>query len=178
MADGTFDDEIAVKDEPVEDLWSILSEMVVIWRLQPCKMGTFGKLIYKDFWCYTVELPWENNAPFISCVPVGIYPIKLGMFYQTERPYKTWELKQIAGRSDIDIHVANHIGDLKGCIGLGNDLGCVDNKWAVLNSKKTHKRFMEAMRDSGAEEAEHMYVCIKNADINPWSEPAYVNIGG
>jgi len=171
MSSGTFDDEIAVAEEPIIEVRDILNEMVTLTREGYHEMGTFGTLRYKDFDCKTVERPWSNNTVFISCIPPGIYPIKLGKFYQGG--YPCWELDQVPNRSLIKIHRANTMNDLKGCIGLGSTFGTVDKTWAVLNSRQTHDEFMRAMREHGADKADRMYINIKNIEVGVWSAPGY-----
>ena len=78
----------ATKTEEVPSVKDLLREMVHVERFAYTPMGTFGKMRYKGFECFTVELPWENNAPYISCIPTGIYPITYVKFYA--KNYNTW----------------------------------------------------------------------------------------
>lgn len=171
MADGTFEDDIAVKEKPKVDLGDILREMVTLERFCYSDMGTFGKLRYKNFECYTVERPWENNTPYVSCVPPGIYPIKPSRFNKGN--YPCWELEQVPNRTLIKIHRANTYHDVQGCIGLGEKLGCLGDTWAILYSRKTHDEFMATMRRYEAHKSDHMYINIKNLDLGTWTTPSY-----
>lgn len=172
MEDGTFTEEIT---EPIIEVKDLLNEMVTITRRGYFEMGTFGELEYKGFRCKTVELPWAANAPFISCITPGIYPIKLGRFFAKD--YPCWELDQVPNRSLIKIHRANTMNDLKGCIGLGDEFGTVDKLWAVLNTIATHSKFMATMREHGADKADKMWINIKNLDTGTWSAPGYATVG-
>ena len=64
--------------------------------------------------CHTIELPWQDNARQISCIPEGKYFI--------EKRYSSkyrWHLavKQVPQRDYILFHPANHaLTELKGCI--------------------------------------------------------------
>ena len=64
--------------------------------------------------CYTIELPWRNNAPYRSCIPEGTYVLR-----KRYSPKFRWhiELADVPGRSYILIHPANDATrELKGCI--------------------------------------------------------------
>ena len=77
--------------------------------------GSNGMLFYKNsLLCYTIELPWLNNANQHSCIPEGTYRLQLR--YSTK--FKTHlQLMDVPGRELILIHPANDaIKELKGCI--------------------------------------------------------------
>lgn len=77
--------------------------------------GTNGEMKYKGrLLCYTIELPWLNNKPTVSCIPEGRYRIK--MRYSLK--HKThMQLEGVSGRDLILIHPANDaVKELKGCI--------------------------------------------------------------
>jgi len=92
------------------------------------KEGTNGQLsVDGKLICHTIELPWRNNTPCVSCIPEGVYP--LVKRYSTHfRDHLL--VRQVPGRSFILFHSAsNALQDLKGCIapvgvllgpGLGN----------------------------------------------------------
>ena len=77
--------------------------------------GTNGRLYINGvFQCYSIELPWQDNKPMISCIPEGIYPLE-----------KRWSprhgihllVTQVKDRALILIHAANDaVRELKGCI--------------------------------------------------------------
>ena len=77
--------------------------------------GTNGTLsIDGVFQCYTIELPWLNNKPRVSCIPEGQYKIvtrrspKFGLHLY---------VKNVPEREFILIHPANYARiELKGCI--------------------------------------------------------------
>lgn len=96
--------------------------------------GTFGRIKTPDGWsCYSVELPWRGNQQRISCIPEGEYPLRLrrsGIIERTTRRAKKkghgpimlygYEIDEVEGRDLIMLHIANHIGHLLGCVGMGN----------------------------------------------------------
>lgn len=118
---------------------------VRVERFAYTPMGVFGEMILPEFRCYTVERPWLDNKPSVSCVPEGTYNIKKGFFNRGN--YSVYELLDVPGRSLIKIHIANTMDDVIGCIGVGKGLGYVDSKWAVTRSRMAHDEFMAAMGD-------------------------------
>jgi hypothetical protein len=82
----------------------------------------------------TVELPWKNNAPFISCIPPGTYKC---IPWESEKfDYPCIKVLGVPGRTGIVIHRANKISEILGCIGPGMHLGMLDDQLAVLESEK------------------------------------------
>lgn len=83
--------------------------------------GTNGILSCKEqFLCFTIELPWLNNLPLVSCIPEGRYPLVL-RFSDRHR----WHLmvKEVPGRTLILVHKANNaLKELKGCVAPVNEL--------------------------------------------------------
>src|SRR5882757_6858222 len=77
--------------------------------------GTNGQLLYDGKRiCYTIELPWKDNVPRVSCIPPGRYALakryspKFGRHLQ---------LVNVPGRQWILIHPANDaLLELEGCI--------------------------------------------------------------
>lgn len=112
-------------------------------------VGTFGVLTFGEFQCYTVERMWLNNEPSVSCIPAGNYflePYNSPKFGYTVIIYGGTVSKVPDfnyARSGILIHPANTSSDLKGCIGLGDRMGFVNGKTAVLNSRKTVAEFLK-----------------------------------
>ena len=77
--------------------------------------GTNGILLFNGAGiCSTIELPWKNNEPRISCIPEGTYGL-----VKRYSPRHQWhfEVKDVPGRQLILIHPANDaISELQGCI--------------------------------------------------------------
>ena len=97
-------------------------------------MGTFGRMFHSDGWfCYTVERPWQDNIPTFSCIPAGLYQVKLGVYHKHN--YPAYELLNVPQRAGIKIHVANYAQELEGCIAPGRELGWVESYWAVTESQ-------------------------------------------
>lgn len=78
----------------------------------------------------TIERPWLDNKPNISCIPEGVYdcvPHNGGRFKGV------WKLKDVPGRSYILIHAGNWSKDVEGCIAVGQYLS--DTQFMVMNSR-------------------------------------------
>ena len=120
---------------------------MILTRFISTDYGTFGKLIVDDKTFYTVEKPWQNNAPEISCIPAGEYTLaphnslKYGnvLCMVNEEMGVTHFKEPNSKRFACLIHVANYEKDVLGCIGLGSDyLGHM-----VVSSKKSIQEFYE-----------------------------------
>lgn len=107
-----------------------------ITRIRSDNNGTFGEWVDEsgNEVCKTVELPWCDNEIDKSCVPIGTYTCTI---YQSPRHGQVWMLQDVPGRSNCEIHAANTILDLEGCIGVGNAFGVLAGLPAVLNSQST-----------------------------------------
>lgn len=128
--------------------------MITIERFAYTPIGTFGILTFGDFKCYTVERPWLENASHVSCIPEGDYTAvlynspKFGKVYAITGGTVSLYADAQHARSAILIHPANTMDDLEGCVGLGSDLGFLNSKWSVTNSKATIAKFMSVMTDT------------------------------
>lgn len=113
--------------------------MITLERFCCCpEMGTFGRLLLPTGeTLYTVEQPWRNNAPYMSCVPPGEYEL---VPFLSPRWGDTYALKggtvgvtQDEGKARFAclFHVANLASELKGCIAPGERLSARGNVWQV-----------------------------------------------
>lgn len=126
-----------------------MEKMITLERFAYTPMGTFGRLLFDEFECYTVERPWLNNKPRESCIPEGTYTLKLGVY--NRGGYPAYEVLNVPNRSLIKIHVGNTMDDVIGCISPGKELSFLGGKWGVTGSRKALNEFMESM--GGAESA-------------------------
>lgn len=113
----------------------------------PRIMGVFGELFYEDdFICYTLERAWNNNKPFISCIPDGVYNLvkvnseKYGVTYALNSPPHNVYAHKKDRKNETDrysclIHSANQQNELQGCIAPGLELGSYKNQWRLLRSR-------------------------------------------
>jgi hypothetical protein len=110
--------------------------------------------------CVTIERPWKDNEPFISCIPPGIYPVRP---YSSAKYPDTYEICDVPGRDKILFHVANFVSDLQGCVGPGTSIGSmVDDGNLVPSVKssglamKVFKKKMERLFEAHSEQ--YIYV--------------------
>ncbi|GGH73400.1 hypothetical protein HNQ91_003647 [Filimonas zeae] len=98
--------------------------------------GTNGLLMLDNqLVCYTIELPWRDNEPRVSCIPEGEYPLAKRL---SPNHGKCLLLKNVPNRSLILIHPANNaIRELQGCIAPVSKLtgpGCGDRSRMAFNT--------------------------------------------
>ena len=124
---------------------------VYLIRTSMSDQGTKGILITAGFNCKTLELPWRDNKPNISCIPPGEYIVTIR---KSPKYGKIYWVTDVKGRSWILIHSGNYAGDVSkgfkthvnGCILLGQKYGFLGKQLAVLNSRITLRRFMNFMK--------------------------------
>lgn len=87
--------------------------------------GTYGRIFTwesKRLVCCTVERPWLDNKPNVSCIPHGSYRLvytkspKFGMRFHLENKAIGVTLKAPGERTHIMLHAANVPSELEGCI--------------------------------------------------------------
>ena len=117
---------------------------------------TVGKLyIGGDLLCNTIEKPYKNNEPCVSCIPAGVYELnpttspKFGKTYCLENPELDVSLDGITKRTHILIHKANFESQLLGCIAPVSSFGVILGKveWAGLSSGRAYNELMELLGD-------------------------------
>lgn len=103
-------------------------------------VGNFGTIEHNgQFVCRTVEKGWENNAPNVSCIPAGIYHVKLhdspskGKCFSLSNPNVGVTVYGPSQRTHCLIHSANYPNQLQGCIAPG--LKFHNSKWGVMHSE-------------------------------------------
>lgn len=139
---------------------------MILRRFRSDKEGTFGTLELDGHVFFTVEKPWKNNEPFVSCVPEGEYSLI------PHGPYGNDEAVLCLVNNDIGvthykepnskryaclIHTANYPKDVSGCIGLGDNYD--PNRNMVLNSRQSIIDFYEIISPHETHELK-----IENAD--------------
>ena len=105
--------------------------------------GTLGVIKLDSETFYSVERPWLDNAPNVSCVPEGTY--KTG-WRDSPKFGETWHIKDVPNRTYILIHAANYPTDVHGCIGLGMQL--MADRIAVGHSRKAVNAFEKLTKGS------------------------------
>jgi hypothetical protein len=98
-------------------------------RQPSIEQGTYGFIVVNGTIFDTIELPWCNNLPSYSCIPVGTYQCDYGFSDHLKR-YTYW-IKNVPGRTDTEIHNGNYAGDIRLKDANGNQLyqsnvqGCI-----------------------------------------------------
>ena len=81
--------------------------------------------IDKVLFCKTLELPWKNNEPQISCIPSGEYQIEVQRSNHFSEKFGVDVflpcVKNVPGRSGVEIHGGNSPADSLGCILVGSE---------------------------------------------------------
>lgn len=92
-------------------------------RVRQADHGTGGELVLtdlkseKELILFTVERPWIDNKPFVSCIPLGTYTVKKRDGSNADLKYpEAWEVLGVEGRSGILFHIANRPCEVYGCI--------------------------------------------------------------
>jgi Family of unknown function (DUF5675) len=102
--------------------------------------GTQSVMTYHDIaFALTLELPWRDNHPDVSCIPGGLYVCK-----RIVSPHfgDVFEVQNVPGRDHVLLHKANFLTDLKGCIAVGEQFaGPVDAPF-LGDSKQGYDQFM------------------------------------
>lgn len=119
---------------------------VYLHRFQQDKRGTFGLMTLSGRipLCLTCEDPWNDNKNNISCIPEGVYQCRphSGVKYKN-----VWWVEDVPKRTAILIHQGNTTKNTEGCILVGNKLGTVGGRPAVLNSVATLNMLRETLPD-------------------------------
>ena len=94
-----------------------------IKRIHTSDSGTFGVVCaghHGEPFCVSLELPYRNNEPNISCIPNGVFE---GIRVTSPRFGNTFEVKGgvIGDRTHILFHCGNSIEDSRGCILLAEN---------------------------------------------------------
>lgn len=136
--------------EKLAPYWKMIESMnttptVTIKRYSDDGKQVLGFLTMEGFQCKTLERPWKDNAPNISCIPKGTYNV-VWSFSPKFMKY-TYEIQNVTGRSGIRIHPANFFFSLQGCIALGDSTSDINSDGTVdiLNSTVTLDKFQKLL---------------------------------
>lgn len=94
---------------------------------------------------HTIERPWLDNKPRVSCIPPGTYKFAPHGWEKNSTASKTrvWELLDVPDRTGILIHVGNTSKDVIGCIAVGLSTGFIEGHPACLQSKQAIEMLRE-----------------------------------
>ena len=78
---------------------------------------TYGVLLSQGIpLCVTLERPWLENKTDVSCIPPGTYRMT---HFNSPSKGKVFLLHDVPGRSMIEMHIANRVSELAGCVAVG-----------------------------------------------------------
>ena len=101
------------------------------------KDSTMGELFLNgERICDTLELPWVDNQRNISCIPEGVYPVRLRLPRESaSRDYLHLLVQDVPDRDWILFHRGNTAKDTSGCIlvGLGSQQDFVSNSRLAMD---------------------------------------------
>ena len=86
--------------------------------------------------CDTLENPWLDNQRNISCIPEGVYDVRLRLPRESAtRSYMHLLVKDVPNRDYILLHIGNTAKDTSGCIlvGLGTKQDVVHNSTLAMD---------------------------------------------
>ena len=92
----------------------------------------------------TIEPAWSNNVDNVSCIPEGKYRARR---FASPKHGTVWQLDDVPGRENIQIHVLNFAHQTEGCIGLGLRHEIINREAAVAESSRAVLRFNELLRN-------------------------------
>jgi hypothetical protein len=117
--------------------------------LDDCTLGVLS--IGNIPFCFTVERPWLNNKPNVSCIPAASYPVKW-VITKTAGNRNGYGLgvENVDGRKLIRIHVANTADEVQGCIGVGLQRHDFTRGRGVSQSRAALSALMDMMDDKEA----------------------------
>ena len=112
------------------------------WQNPSC---VAGRLTYRDFECFTLELPNLGNQQNISCIPDGRYRAKKR--FSPGKQQMVVEYTYVPNRTYIQIHPANFTRQLLGCQAVGDSIKFVngDDILDVTNSGPTFDKLMSVL---------------------------------
>ena len=100
-----------------------MSLKAFLCRLTDDGKQTLGELRLYDgltmlFSCKTLEPPWKNNRPKMSCIPVGAYKVTP----RTSDKFKQhFLINGTSPREFVLVHAGNYFDDTIGCVLVGRD---------------------------------------------------------
>lgn len=109
-----------------------------------CEIGRV--YINGEYFCFSIEdATRTTKIKGETCIPPGVYPLATRFSPRFSKEYKhdmIW-VQNVPGFEFILIHWGNTISDTEGCLIIGDKIGVVKQKDAVLNSRATYLKFYD-----------------------------------
>jgi hypothetical protein len=127
-----------------------------------CEIGRV--LVNGEFVCFSIEdARRTTKIAGETCIPEGVYPLgtRHSPKFSPKYGHDMLWVKDVPGFDFILIHTGNTISDTEGCLIIGNKIGVIDGKDAVLNSKATYLAFHASVFDAvqaGGQHIEYMRI--------------------
>lgn len=122
-------------------------------RITPAKTdGVFGVLLVDgDPFCLTVERPWLDNKPKISCIPEGKYSCtrREDAMLAHGMVKLTLQVNNVPGRAGILFHHGNSPKDSEGCILVGTYFAKMPDGVWILESKQALRDLSKLIVQNG-----------------------------
>ena len=101
------------------------------------KKSTIGELFLNgERICDTLENSWQDNQRNISCIPEGVYPVRLRLPRESgTRDYLHLLVQEVPNRDFILVHRGNFPSQTQGCllVGLGTEQDVVNNSVLAMD---------------------------------------------
>jgi len=101
------------------------------------KESTIGELFLNgERICDTLENPWVDNQRNVSCIPEGVYPVRLRLPRESAtRDYLHLLVQEVPNRDFILVHRGNFPSQTQGCllVGLGTEQDVVHNSVLAMD---------------------------------------------
>ena len=94
-----------------------------------------------DFALCTLENPWLDNEPYISCIPKGAYDC---IRVNSPRYGNTFTVPDVEGRTHILFHWGNWEKNTLGCILLGK---LTNSRDMIMDSRRAFGEFIKHTQD-------------------------------
>tara|TARA_B110000467_G_C18090675_1_gene351698 strand:- start:225 stop:629 length:405 start_codon:yes stop_codon:yes gene_type:complete len=99
--------------------------------------STIGELFLNgERICDTLENPWQDNQRNVSCIPEGVYPVRLRTARESAtRDYLHLLVQEVPNRDFILVHRGNFPSQTQGCllVGLGTEQDVVHNSVLAMD---------------------------------------------
>jgi len=121
---------------------------MILRRIAFTEYGVFGVLIDNGIpFTLTLERPWLDNQPDVSCIPAGSYTC---VRYSSAKYPDTFKVQNVPKRTGILFHKGNHMEHSAGCVILGEKFDPYKDEPGIQSSAEGFDDFMEKLKSKQA----------------------------